>query len=105
MEKLSRQVSRQIARRQAKNSAAEKSEADRTAARRELLRRQSEREKSGFYTGRSVGANVSPSRSRIQKRKVQKGKAFGRILRTISECGREIQFHATKGCRNFRAEG
>lgn len=66
----------------------------RRTAKRKLLERQTEREKSGFYTG-SVASLISPSRSRVTKRKVKKGQPFGRIIRKISG----MAYHATKGWR------
>lgn len=73
-------------------------------ARRSLLARQSIREKAGYYEGtRAVAACVSPSRSRTTKRKVKKGEYGGRILKVVTEDGRETQHHATKGLRNYRA--
>lgn len=41
----------------------------------------------------------------MRKRKIQKKKPFGRILRTIIRDGRELQFHATKGWRVYRSSG
>lgn len=75
----------------------------RAEGRRLLLQRQSEREKAGAYVGRSVAMAIAPSRSRVNKRKVQKGKPFGRIIRKIDEYGREFRLHATKGWRSYRA--
>lgn len=82
----------------------------RTAAKRALLERQTRREKSGFYEGqRSVAESVATSRSRVHSTKnplkVSKSKAFGRVMRTfVTVLGREMQFHATKGWRSYRAE-
>lgn len=84
--------------------------AERRNVQRELLARQTRREKEGFYYGRPVADAISPSRSRVTTRKVKKGQAFGRIIRTkFSDgtdgvaIGREWQFHATKGWRSYAA--
>lgn len=82
--------------------AANKLEARKTA-KRALLERQTVREKSGFYAARSVAAAISPSRSRLTKRKVKKGAAFGRIITSYTIGLREISLHATKGWRSHRA--
>lgn len=99
---MSRQTTRQHMRELAK---AERTEAKlflRRIARQELKERQSRRELDGSYTGLAVALCIAPSRSRIASRKVQKGKAFGRILRITVEDGREFAFHATKGMREHR---
>ena len=100
---MSRQVERSIAREGVKLSASHKIAETRKAAKRALLERQTEREKSDAYTGRSVASSISPSRSRVMTRKVKKGAAFGRILTTEEIGGREVSYHATKGWRSHRA--
>lgn len=100
---MTRQVERQNDREEAKMALSMRKVASRKDAKRALLERQTEREKSGFYTGRSVGSTISPSRSRIAKRRVRKGDAFGRIIISEAHGGREISYHATKGWRSHRA--
>lgn len=100
---MTRQTERQNARISAKADLSHAKQEGRKAAKRVLLERQTVREKSGFYSGRSVGASIAPSRSRIDKRKVRKGKAFGRIIISFTEGSREFEFHATKGWRSHRA--
>jgi hypothetical protein len=68
----------------------------RKASRRALLDRQTRREKEGYYLGKvSVASVISPSRSRVTKRRVKKGQPFGRI---ITKAG-GLEYHATKGWR------
>lgn len=101
------EISRQVTRaeeRAAKKFAASTLKANaRRTAKRALLERQTLREKSDAYTGRSVAAAIAPSRSRLDKRKVQKGKPFGRILVSETIGSREYSYHATKGVRSHRA--
>lgn len=97
---MSRQTERQAARAAKKLTRAGAKINARRAAKRALLGRQTEREKAGLYVGLSVASTISPSRSRIQKRKVQKGQHFGRVIRTIIEGGREWRLHATRGWRS-----
>ena len=100
---MSRQTKRQASRIQAKLASAAARKKERAAAKRKLLERQTKREKDGLYTGRSVALSIAPSRSRANERRVQKGKAYGRILRTEIIGSREVSFHATKGWRSHRA--
>ena len=100
---MTRQMARLAARAESKITNAEEKRAARTDAKRAMLERQSAREKAGAYTGRGTVANMASSRSRITTRKVKKGQPFGRILRAITEFGREWSFHATKGWRSHRA--
>ena len=87
-----------------KDQASKAKRAIRAYNKRQLLERQTRREKDGFY-GRPVADAISPSRSRIHKRKVKKGQPFGRIIveRIDVEAftGRRIEvgYHATKGWR------
>lgn len=100
MPTASRQVRRHNEREAAKRSHANGLTQARIATRRAKLQRQSEREKSRFYEGtRSVAASVALSRSRINSRKVQKGKAFGRHIRKSEFYGKAFVLHATKGWR------
>lgn len=99
---MSRQMLRAEERANAKTTKHTEYLAARAAAKRDLLDRQTEREKAGAYVGRSVAAAIAPSRSRLDKRKVQKGKPFGRIIRSIDDLGREFRLHATKGWRLYR---
>lgn len=102
---ISRQITRQENRAVGKAALKRAKFLARKQAKKALLDRQSQREASGFYEGRrSVGTTISLSRSRVNSRKVQKAKPFGRILNTIVRFGREIQLHATKGFRSFRGE-
>ena len=96
----SRQVRRAFERMSRARSAAHLKEYNLANAKRALLERQTRREKAGFY-GRPVADAISPSRSRVTKRKVKKGTAFCRILHTKTDSGREWQFHATKGWRSY----
>jgi hypothetical protein len=100
MEPLSRQLTRWLTRQAEKQRKAEAAARARKEAQRQLLERQTRREKEGFY-GRPVASAISESRSRITKRKVQKGKLNGRILETKAKFGREWQYHATKGWRSY----
>lgn len=100
---MTRQIARNAARTAAKIAASGAKLTARTVAKRALLERQSAREKSDAYTGRSVAASIAPSRSRITTRKVKKGKAFGRTLTVETTGGREISYHATKGWRSHAA--
>ncbi len=100
---MSRQTNRYAARVEMKDARSDEKMEARTVARRKLLERQTARENSGFYEGRSVGSAIAPSRSRTTKRKVKKGKEFGRILSTETIGDREISYHATKGWRSHRA--
>jgi hypothetical protein len=96
----SRQVTRQIARAQAKAERSVNKTQSRVDAKRARLVRQSAREKSGFYEGgRGVAAAVAPSRSRVTKRLVAKGEAFGRHIRKTLIAGIEYALHPTKGWR------
>jgi len=99
MEPMSRQVRRWFERQADKQERAAKRIEDAKAARRALLQRQTRREKSGFY-GKPVSGAITPSRSRVTKRKVKKGNAFCRILVTKTVAGRELAYHATKGWRS-----
>lgn len=99
---MTRQVERQNDREEAKHALSMRKAVSRKDAKRALLERQTEREKSGFYTG-SVAKLISPSRSRVTKRRVRKTDAFGRIIFKQTVDGREISFHATKGWRSHRA--
>lgn len=101
MEPLTRQMLRQIERQERAALASAAKQQARKEAQRERLERQTRREKAEFY-GRAVASLISPSRSRITKRKVQKGKLEGRILTVKNELGRERQYHATKGWRSYR---
>lgn len=68
----------------------------RRASRRALLDRQTRREKEGYYEGKvSVASAISPSRSRVTKRRVKKGQPFGRIIAKVGG----LEYHATKGWR------
>lgn len=100
---MTRQTNRSEARAAAKEALTLAKEQARTVAKRALLERQSARENAGAYTGRSVGSAIAPSRSRITKRKVKKGKEFGRILMTETVGDREFSYHATKGWRSHAA--
>lgn len=100
---MSRQTERHAKRAADKAASTLQKQAARRIAQRALLGRQSEREKAGFYEGRSVASVISPSRSRVLKRRVKKGKEFGRIIFTEKSGGREISYHATKGWRSFAA--
>lgn len=100
---MTRQINRQIARAEAKAELAQGKLDARKVAKRSLLERQTAREKAELYTGRSVGASISPSRSRITKRRVKKGVPFGRIILTQGQFTREFTLHATKGWRSHRA--
>lgn len=100
---MTRQLIRQAARAEQKEARSDAKIEDRRLAHRALLERQTQREKTGAYTGRSVASAISPSRSRITKRKVKKAKEFGRILLTQMWGGREVSYHATKGWRSHRA--
>lgn len=100
---MTRQMARHAARVESKIANSEARAGARTTAKRALLERQSAREKAGAYTGRGTVANMASSRSRIATRKVKKGQPFGRILRVITEFGREWSYHATKGWRSHRA--
>jgi hypothetical protein len=101
--KMSRQAERHQKRTAIKDTLTLAKEQARTVAKRALLERQSARENAGAYTGRSVGASIAPSRSRVTKRKVKKGKEFGRILVTVPVGNREFSYHATKGWRSHAA--
>lgn len=100
---MSRQTERQFARAVAKADFSRAKLEARKVAKRALLERQSAREKNDGYTGRSVAAAMAESRSRVSSRKVRKGDAFGRIIKTVTEGGRENSLHATKGWRSHRA--
>jgi hypothetical protein len=102
-ETMTRQTNRSEARAAAKEALTLAKEQARTVAKRAILERQSARENAGAYTGRSVGASIAPSRSRVTKRTVKKGKEFGRILRSYTFDGREFSLHATKGWRSHAA--
>ena len=102
---VSRQVLRQGARMEAKTRLSNEKLLARKAAKRTLLDRQSLREKEGLYSAPSVASAKSPSRSRLNSRKVNKGSLSGRIILTkivVTPTGnREHQFHATKGWRSY----
>jgi len=100
---ISRQVERAEGRQELKEADRCAKERMRKERQNALLERQTVREKEGLYVGRSVASAVSPSRSRIDKRKVQKGKPFGRILHVEVFGSREVSYHATKGWRSNRA--
>lgn len=91
---MTRQYTRQIERAETKKSRSLAIIADRRAARNALLQRQTNREKADFYS-RPVANVITPSRSRIHTRIVQKGKAYGRIIRAVAG----MALHATKGWR------
>lgn len=95
MTQPSRQFTRQLKRIEAKRANRLQLDEERKEAQRSLLERQTKRERADFY-GRPVATALSPSRSRITKRKVRKGEAFGRYLTET--------FHATKGHRISRKE-
>lgn len=92
---FSRQVSRQVRRDAAKAARSDQKILSHNIARRALHSRQTEREKHGLYSGRPVADCISPSRSRVTKRTVKKGQAYGRWLRKIGD----YALHATKGWR------
>ncbi len=93
---MTRQQRRHEERAQAKLAASQQKADDRIAARRDRLRRQKERAASGFYDeAATVASRIAPSRSRVSERRVQKGKAFGRIILTNGD----FALHATKGWR------
>lgn len=100
---MSRQTKRHEARTAAKAEASAAKITSRKTAHRALLERQTARENAGAYSERGVAAFISPSRSRIATRTIKKGKAFGRIIKTIVVGGDEISLHATKGWRVHRA--
>jgi hypothetical protein len=102
MEPLSRQLTRWLTRQAEKQRTADAKAKARKDAQRQLLERQTRREKAGFY-GRPLADFISPSRSRITKRKVQKGNLNGRIIKVISDDTGELQYHATKGWRSYSA--
>lgn len=99
---MTRQIDRKLTRAIAKTEASIARRDARKVAKRALLERQTAREKAGAYKGRSTASAMAMSRSRLDKRKIQKGKPHGRVLRTITQFGREFYFHATKGWRSFR---
>ena len=97
---MSRQVTRQMDREAEKQKVLTIKRGARKAAKAELLERQSAREKAGFYEGQQgTGMLVSPSRSRLDKRVVKKGQAYGRIIREAIFGGKKFALHATKGWR------
>lgn len=100
---MTRQTERHAARIADKAATATAREAARKVAKRALLERQTAREKSGFYSSRSVASAIAPSRSRITKRKVKKGQPFCRIIITQNDGHREVSYHATKGWRSHVA--
>lgn len=98
---MSRQTQRDFARAVEKSVTSKAKQEARTKAKRALLERQTTRENAGAYDDRlPVSAMIAPSRSRVSTRKVQKGKPFGRIIRTLVT-GREFMLHATKGWRSY----
>ncbi len=101
---MSRQYTRQLERAYAKRIDAAKRDNARREAQTALRARQTEREKSGFYSSRGVVANMTGSRSTpIEDRKISKRKPFGRILYEMIIDGVEISYHATKGWRRHVA--
>jgi hypothetical protein len=101
---ISRQVRRQQEREQQKLIRLNERHHARATAQRERLDRQTIREKSGFYSGTpSVASVMAPSRSRLTTRKVNKGTFGGRIIKVINKITHELQLHATKGWRTYRA--
>lgn len=100
---MSRQTERQMARAELKLAVSANKLAYRKTAKRALLERQSEREKSGFYSGTPLHVFLTGSRSRVTKRKVKKGQEFGRIIETETIGAREYSYHATKGWRSHRS--
>jgi hypothetical protein len=96
----SRQVRRATEREMNKFAVAAVREKLRRSGRRALLERQTAREKAGIYDGHiPVAALITPSRSRVTKRKVRKDVPFGRVLREQHRDGRKMAYHATKGWR------
>lgn len=94
--KMTRQQKRYEQRRQTKTAASQQKVEDRIAARRANLRRQKARAVAGFYgDARTTASRMSPSRSRVSTRTVQKGQPFGRIIRKVGI----FALHATKGWR------
>ena len=102
MEK-SRQERRAEFREEIKSGESRRKAASRRTAQKALLDRQTLREKSDAYTGRSTVKAVAVSRTRKLTRKVRKGNAFCRIIHSFTEGGREWSYHATKGWRSHRA--
>lgn len=100
---MTRQIRRHEEREAAKEALAFEKRKSRSEAKRLLLAVQSAREKDGVYSGRSVASAISPSRSRLLKRKVKKGQYFCRILHSLVSGDREFFYHATKGWRSNRA--
>ncbi len=93
---MTRQMKRAESRAAAKIDRAHNVRLERHNRQRDRLERQSRRELEGFYEGTpSVASRIAPSRSRINSRKVQKGQAFGRIIRKAFGW----HLHATKGWR------
>lgn len=99
----SRQVIRAEARASAKINASYDKRLARRQAGRDLRERQQIRSANGFYTS-SVFSVMTGSRSTpVDKRKIRKHKAFGRILYSQVIDGVEISYHATKGWRRHVA--
>lgn len=88
----SRQVRRAEARREAKEARSRMKALQHMEAGRALRERTRRREYNNPFP---LYAVMKGSRSRVEKRKVQKGRPFGRILFEVGEAA----YHATKGWR------